>query len=96
MTAIGTKFAPTYAWILMDYIKVEFFKSQQIKSLLWKRFTDDVFFIWTGTEENLDKFLEDLHFLNVVIKIREGKITTHLYFKPKNGPQYLHYDSCHA
>ena len=60
-TAIGTKFAPPYACILMDYIETEFLKSQEIKPWLWKRFIDDIFFIRTDTEENLDKFLEDLN-----------------------------------
>ena len=112
-TAIGTKFAPPYACIFMDYIETEFLKSQEIKPWLWKRFID-IFFIRTDTEENLDKFLEDLNkfhpnlrftyeksrekisFLDVVIKIKEGKITTNLFCKPTDGHQYLHYDSCHA
>ena len=36
-------------------------KSPEIKHWLWKRLIDDIFFIWTDTEENLDKFLEDLN-----------------------------------
>ena len=36
-------------------------KSPEIKPWVWKRFIDDIFFIWTDTEENLDKFLEDLN-----------------------------------
>ena len=28
---------------------------------MWKRFIDDVFFIWTDSEENLDKFLKELN-----------------------------------
>ena len=32
----------------------------------------------------------------MVIKIKEGKIITHLYCKPTDGHQYLHCDSCHA
>ena len=113
-TAIGTKFAPPYACIFVDYIKTEFLKSQEIKPWLWKRFIDDIFFIWTDTAENLDEFLQDLNkfnpnlrftyeksrekinFLDVVIKIKEGKITTNLFCKPTDGHQYLHYDSCHA
>ena len=113
-TAIGTKFAPPYACILMDYIETEFLKSQEIKPWLWKRFIDDIIFIWTDTEENLDKFWEDLNkfytnlrftneksrekinFLDVVIKIKEGKISANLFCKPTYGNQCLHYDSCHA
>lgn len=58
---------------------------------MWKRFTDDIVVIWTGSEEKLDKFLEDINrfhpnlkftykksnenikFLDVVMKIKEGK-----------------------
>ena len=43
-TAIGTKFAPPYACIFMDFIETEFFKTQAIKPWLWKRFIDDIFF----------------------------------------------------
>ena len=98
----------------MDYIDTEFLKSQEIKPWLWRRFIDDIFLICTVTEENLDKFLEDLNklypnlrftyeksrekinFLDVVIKIKEGKIITNLFFKPTDGHQYLQYDSCHS
>ena len=75
---------------------------------------DNIFFIWTKSEESLEKFLEDLNkfhhnlkftdekskektnFLDVVIKIKEGRIFTDLYCKPMDGHQYLHYDSCHT
>ena len=36
------------------------------------------------------------NFLDVVIKIKEGKTTTSLFYKPTDGHQYLHYDSRHA
>ena len=60
-TAISTKFAPPYAWTFMDYIETEFLKTLEIKSSLLKRFIDDIFFIWADTEENFEKFLEDLN-----------------------------------
>ena len=43
-----------------------------------------------------EKFREKINFLDVVIKIKEGRIITNLYCKPMDGHQYLHYDSCHA
>ena len=113
-TAIGTKSAPPYACIFMDYVETEFLKTQAIKSWLWKRFIDDIFFIWTDSEENLNKFLKDLNefhpnlkftyekskekinFLDLVIKLTDGKIVTDLYCKSADSHQYLHYDSCHA
>ena len=54
--------------------------------------------------EDLKKFHPNLRFAyerkksfsDVVIKIREGKITTNLSCKPRDGHQYLLYDSCYA
>ena len=113
-TAIGTKFAPPYACIFMDFIETKFLKTQAMKPWLWKRFIDDIFLIWTDSEKNLNKFLKDLNefhpylrftyekskekinFLDLVIKLTDGKIVTDLYCKSTDSHQYLHYDSCHA
>ena len=43
-TAIGTKFAPPYACIFMDYIEREFLKNEQIQPWIWFRYIDDIFF----------------------------------------------------
>ena len=98
----------------MDYVETELLKTEAIKPWLWKRFVDDIFFIWTDSEENLNKFLKDLNefhpnlkftyekskekinFLDLVIKLKDGKIVTDLYCKPTDSHQYLNYDSCHA
>ena len=60
-TAIGTKFAPPYACIFMDYIEREFLKSEQIQTWIWFRHIDDIFFIWTASEKKLDEFLNRLN-----------------------------------
>ena len=39
---------------------------------------------------------EKINFLDVVLKMKEGRIITDLQCKPTDGHQYLHYDSCHA
>ena len=36
-TAIGTKFAPTYAWIYMDEVEQKFLETQSKKPLIWLR-----------------------------------------------------------
>ena len=94
----------------MDYIETEFLKTQSIKPWVWKQFIDDVFFIWTDSEENLERFLKELNgfqpsikftfekskmkvnFLGVVIKIKNGRLSTDLYSKPVDSHQYLHYN----
>ena len=45
----------------MDFIETEFLKTQAIKPWLWKISIDDIFFIWTDSEENLNKYLKDLN-----------------------------------
>ena len=60
-TAIGTKFAPPYAFIFMDEIETEFLKSQQFQPFLWLRFIHDTFFVWTHGEEKLTQFLNQLN-----------------------------------
>ena len=56
-TAIGTKFAPPYACIFMDRLENEILDTQILKPLVWLRYIDDIFFIWTHSEEELKKFM---------------------------------------
>ena len=44
-TAIGTRFARTYASTFMDEIETNFLDNQKVKLLVWLRYIDDVFFI---------------------------------------------------
>ena len=37
------------------------FKDARTKPWFWKRFIDDILFIWTESEESLEKFLQDLN-----------------------------------
>ena len=50
-TAIGTMFAPLYAFIFMDRLENSFFETQTLKSLVWLCYIDDIFSIWTHSEE---------------------------------------------
>ena len=51
-TAVGTKFAPPYAWIYMDRVGQDFLEKQELQSLLWLRYIDYIyiFFLdsWKG------------------------------------------------
>ena len=60
-TVIGTKLVPPYACIFMNQVETEFLESQIYKPLIWFRYIDDVFFIWTHGQEKLSLFLEDLN-----------------------------------
>ena len=60
-TAIGTKFAPTYASVFMDNLETDFLNTQEYLPLVWYRYIDDIFFIWTHGEEKLKFFRDDLN-----------------------------------
>ena len=60
-TAIGTKFAPPYACIFMDQVESEFLKTQTHQPLVWFRYTDDIFFVWTHEQDKLEQFLVHLN-----------------------------------
>ena len=59
--AIGTKFAPPYACTYMDEVEQKFLERQSKKSLIWLRYIDCIFLIWTHVEEELKTFLKDLN-----------------------------------
>ncbi|MEE6526778.1 hypothetical protein FKM82_027634 [Ascaphus truei] len=59
-TAMGTKFAPSYANLFMDSWETDTIWSEHEFSadlVLWRRYIDDVFFIWRGNNETLNHFL---------------------------------------
>ena len=97
----------------MDEVETEFFKVQERTPLLWFRYIDDIFFIWTHGKEHLETFLQELNnfnpdlkftyesnekeipFLDLKVKLNEGKISTDLYIKSMHRHQYLHFTSSH-
>ena len=108
--AIGTKFAPPNACIVMDEVETEFLKSEELQPLLWLRYIDDIFFIWTHGQEKITQFLDEVfsylkftyetssctvNFLDLNVSLRNGAIHTGLYIKPTDSHQYLHYQSSH-
>ena len=68
-TAIGTKFAPTYASIFMDEIITNFLDTQDFKHVVWFRYIDGVLFIWTHGKEKLEEFLKDFNNYHPNIKL---------------------------
>ena len=60
-TGIRTKCTPPYACIYMDEFENEFLSLRSDKPLVWLRYIDDVFFIWTHGEKELHRFMEALN-----------------------------------
>ena len=58
---MGTKFASPYACIFMDMVETEFLKQQSVKSWIWLRYIDDVFFVWLEGKDKLLQFMSRLN-----------------------------------
>ena len=69
-TAMGTKMAPSYANIIMGEIERQFLDTQDYKPLVWWRYIDDIFNIWTHGEESLVTFIDAFNSFHPTIKIK--------------------------
>ena len=67
-TAIGTKMAPAYANLFMDRLERTLISEPRIKLYLWLRYIDDVFMMWTGSEQELIEFLNYMNEAHATIK----------------------------
>ena len=57
-TAMGTRVAPTFECIFMGGLETGMLAAWVgSKVHMWRRFIDDIFFIWKGSEEKLNKFI---------------------------------------
>lgn len=68
-TAMGTMVAPTYACLFMAYLEEKILTSWGgTKPLIYKRFIDDIFIAWPGTEEELKSFFDFMNSYHSHIK----------------------------
>jgi hypothetical protein len=61
-TAMGTSFSVTYATIFMIWLETPIIKEFQrrLEIVLYKRYIDDIFLIWSGSPTELCRFRERL------------------------------------
>ena len=89
--AMGTICAPSYGNIFMDHFERKFiYPFIKTFSLLYLRFIDDIFFIWTGSKTDLQKVLNELNTKHPSIKFeyeiskeRISFLDTEIYIKNK-------------
>ena len=67
-TAMGTSLAPNYANLFMDKFETTALANYPLKPLIWKRFINDIFMVWTHGENQLHKFVEYLNGIHQTIK----------------------------
>ena len=59
-TALDTKLAPSYANLLRTKFEEKYVYTYPLQPILWKRFIDDICFIWPHGRETLLKFMNHL------------------------------------
>lgn len=69
-TAMGKKFAPSYANIFMAQWEEAALAAYQIKPLHYYRFLDDIWGVWTQSKEEFQKFVHHLNQFHESIKIK--------------------------
>ena len=69
-TAIGTKFAPSYAILFMSELEETSLEGSLLKPTVWWRYIDDIFMIWEHGMEHLDIFLNSLNNCHPTIKFK--------------------------
>ena len=65
---MGTSMAPNYANLFTDRFETRALDGYHLKPLVWKRFIDDIFMVWTHGEASLNHFIEYLNSLHESIK----------------------------
>ena len=60
-TVTSRKCASPYACIYMDEVETELLQTERCKPLVLVTYIDNIYFIWTHCEENLNSFMKDLN-----------------------------------
>ena len=79
-TAMGTAAAPNYANVFMDRSETKALENCPLKPLLWLRFIDDIFMIWTHREDKLQELITYLNSIHPTIKFTHEFSYTHISF----------------
>ena len=65
---MGTKMAVAFANIFLAKAETEIISQSTLKSLVWKRFIDDIFTLWNTTGEGILQFIEQANKHHPTIK----------------------------
>ena len=61
-------------YVYMDEVEIEFLKTQESTPLVWFRYIDYIFFIWTHGKEHLETFLQELSNFDPDLKFTDESI----------------------
>jgi hypothetical protein len=90
-TAMGTSFSVTYATIFMIWLETPIINKFQQHIILYKRYIDDIFLIWSGSSAELCRFRETLGNANDNIKLEwQGTPSAEDAVNPAKFDQHQH------
>ena len=106
---MGTRVAPTLANMFMGNFERQHVYTYKLQPLIWARFIDDIFLLWTHGSEELDQFIHhkssikftseisdtQVPFLDTLVIKSGNTLYTDLYTKPTDVNNFLHFDSAH-
>ena len=78
--AMGTKLAPTLATLYLAQIEEEFLRGRLLRPLVWFRFIDNIFAVWSYDRPALDLFLADLNVLQPRLRFTATISATEVVF----------------
>ena len=67
-TAMGTKMAVAFSNIFMNKVETEILSQSLFKPLVWKRYIDDIFSLWTTNRDRIEHFIEQANNHHPTIK----------------------------
>ncbi|XP_073172201.1 uncharacterized protein KIAA0930 homolog isoform X4 [Lepidochelys kempii] len=79
-SAMGTRMAPQYANIFMADLEQRFLSSRPLTPLLYLRYIDDIFIIWTHGKEALEEFHHDFNNFHPTINLSLVQSTQEIHF----------------
>ena len=68
-TAMGTRMTPSYANLFMGNFEQLAIENAPLKPVVWWRYIDDIFMIWTEGEDNLKTFINYINSIHPTTKV---------------------------
>jgi len=90
--AAGTKMAVAFAIIFMAHIEKQLLAISPHKPLIWKRFIDDIFSVWTLPEAEINNFIEFANSFHTTIKFTHEMSSEKIVFLDTEvfkGPRFI-------
>ena len=89
---MGTKMAVAFAVTFMAHFEKQLLATSPHKPLIWKRFIDDIFSVWTVPKAEINNFIEFANSFHTTIKFTHEMSSEKIVFLDTevfNGPRFI-------